>query len=77
MSSGVAYTLQIVGQKELDDASLAMCLECVQRPGRLADPGETLSATELCRLRADVRRDCGESCRRNGNGFLLNSYFLL
>ena len=29
MSSGVAYTLQIVGQKELDPtiASLAMCLE--------------------------------------------------
>ena len=51
MSSGVAYTLQIVGQKELDPtiASLAMCLESVF--SALAGwmiLGETLSATELC-----------------------------
>ena len=51
MSSGVAYTLQIVGQKELDPtiASLAMCLESVfsALSGWLI-LGETLSATELC-----------------------------
>ena len=51
MSSGVAYTLQIVGQKELDPtiASLAMCLESVfsALAGWLI-LGETLSATELC-----------------------------
>ena len=50
-SSGVAYTLQIVGQKELDPtiASLAMCLESVfsALAGWLI-LGETLSATELC-----------------------------
>ena len=51
MSSGVAYTLQIVGQKELDPtiASLAMCLESVfsALAGWLI-LGEALSATELC-----------------------------
>ena len=51
MSSGVAYTLQIVGQKALDPtiASLAMCLESVfsALAGWLI-LGETLSATELC-----------------------------
>lgn len=51
MSSGVAYTLQIVGQRELDPtiASLAMCLESVfsALAGWLI-LGETLSATELC-----------------------------
>ena len=51
MSSGVAYTLQIVGQKVLDPtiASLAMCLESVfsALAGWLI-LGETLSATELC-----------------------------
>ena len=51
MSSGVAYTLQIVGQKDLDPtiASLAMCLESVfsALAGWLI-LGETLSATELC-----------------------------
>ncbi len=51
MSSGVAYTLQIVGQKELDPtiASLAMCLESVfsALAGWLI-LGQTLSATELC-----------------------------
>ena len=51
MSSGVAYTLQIVGQKELDPtiASLAMCLESVfsALAGWLI-LGETLTATELC-----------------------------
>ena len=51
LSSGVAYTLQIVGQKELDPtiASLAMCLESVfsALAGWLI-LGETLSATELC-----------------------------
>ena len=51
MSSGVAYTLQLVGQKEHDPtiASLAMCLENVL--SALAGCqilGETLSATELC-----------------------------
>ena len=51
MSSGVAYTLQIVGQKELDPtiASLAMCLESVF--SALAGwiiLGQTLSVTELC-----------------------------
>lgn len=50
-SSGVAYTLQIVGQKELDPtiASLGMCLESVfsALAGWLI-LGETLSATELC-----------------------------
>ena len=42
MSSGVAYTLQIVGQKELDPTIASLCHvpgECVQRPGRLADFG--------------------------------------
>ena len=51
MSSGVAYTLQIVGQKALDPtiASLAMCLESVfsALAGWLI-LGETLSPTELC-----------------------------
>lgn len=51
MSSGVAYTLQIVGQKALDPtiASLAMCLESVfsALAGWLI-LGETLSAAELC-----------------------------
>ena len=51
MSSGVAYTLQIVGQKALDPtiASLAMCLESVfsALAGWLI-LGETLSTTELC-----------------------------
>ena len=51
MSSGVAYTLQIVGQKELDPtiASLAMCLESVfsALAGWLI-LGQTLSAAELC-----------------------------
>ena len=51
MSSGVAYTLQIVGQKELDPtiASLAMCLESVF--SALAGwiiLGQTLTVTELC-----------------------------
>ena len=50
MSSGVAYTLQIVGQKELDPtiASLAMCLESVfsALAGWLI-LGQTLSGTEL------------------------------
>lgn len=50
MSSGVAFTLQIVGQKELDPtiASLAMCLESVfsALAGWLI-LGQTLSATEL------------------------------
>ena len=50
MSSGVAYTLQIVGQQELDPtiASLAMCLESVFRA--LAGwiiLGQTLTGTEL------------------------------
>ena len=50
MSSGVAYTLQIVGQRELDPtiASLAMCLESVF--SALAGwiiLGQTLSGTEL------------------------------
>ena len=54
MSSGVAYTLQIVGQKELDPtiASLAMCLESVDSTDTTMAGwlilGETLSATELC-----------------------------
>lgn len=51
MSSGVAYTLQIVGQKQLDPtiASLAMCLESVfsALAGWIV-LGETLSPTELC-----------------------------
>ena len=51
LSSGVAYTLQIVGQKALDPtiASLAMCLESVfsALAGWLI-LGETLSTTELC-----------------------------
>ena len=51
MSCGVAYSLQIVGQKELDPtiASLAMCLESVfsALAGWLI-LGETRSATELC-----------------------------
>ena len=51
MSSGVAYTLQIVAQRDLDPtiASLAMCLESVfsALAGWLI-LGETLSATELC-----------------------------
>lgn len=50
MSSGVAYTLQIVGQKNLDPtiASLAMCLESVFSAiaGWLI-LGQTLSATEI------------------------------
>ena len=50
MSSGVAYTLQIVGQKDLDPtiASLAMCLESVfsALAGWLI-LHETLSPTEL------------------------------
>ena len=50
MSSGVAYTLQIVGQKELDPtiASLAMCLESVfsALAGWLL-LGQTLSGAEL------------------------------
>ena len=50
MSSGVAYTLQIVGQQELDPtiASLAMCLESVfsALAGWLV-LGQTLSDTEL------------------------------
>lgn len=50
MSSGVAFTLQIVGQKELDPtiASLAMCLESVfsALAGWLI-LGQTLSGTEL------------------------------
>lgn len=50
MSSGVGYTLQIVGQKELDPtiASLAMCLESVF--SALAGwiiLGQTLSGSEL------------------------------
>ena len=50
MSSGVAYTLQIVGQQELDPtiASLAMCLESVF--SALAGwiiLGQTLTGTEL------------------------------
>ena len=51
MSSGVAFTLQIVAQRDLDPtiASLAMCLESVfsALAGWLI-LGETLSATELC-----------------------------
>ena len=35
--------------------------ECVQRPGRLADPGRDALCHRAVRLRADVRRDCGES----------------
>ena len=50
MSSGVAYTLQIVGQKNLDPtiASLAMCMESVfsALAGWLI-LGQTLSAAEL------------------------------
>lgn len=50
LSSGVAYTLQIVGQKELDPtiASMAMCMESVF--SALADwliLGQTLSGVEL------------------------------
>ncbi len=50
MSSGVAYTLQIIGQRELDPtiASLAMCLESVFSAlagGLLL--GQTLSDAEL------------------------------
>ena len=41
-------------------ASLAMCLERVQRR-RLAIWARRSSATEAVRLRADVRRDCGEN----------------
>lgn len=50
MSSGVAYTLQIIGQRELDPtiASLAMCLESVfsALAGWLL-LGQTLSDAEL------------------------------
>ena len=50
MSSGVAYTLQIIGQRELDPtiASLAMCLESVfsALAGWLV-LGQTLSDSEL------------------------------
>ena len=50
MSSGVAYTLQIVGQKELDPtiASMAMCMESVfsALAGWLI-LGQTLSGVEL------------------------------
>ena len=74
MSSGVAYTLQIVGQKELDPtiASLAMCLESVfSASGRLADPGRDALCHRAVRLRTDVRRDCGESAAgETGNGCL-------
>lgn len=49
-SSGIAYTLQILGQKELDPtiASLAMCLESVfSALAGWVILGETLSPTEL------------------------------
>ena len=50
LSSGVAYTLQIVGQKELDPtiASMAMCMESVfsALAGWLI-LGQTLSGVEL------------------------------
>lgn len=50
LSSGVAYTLQIVGQKELDPtiASMAMCMESVfsALAGWLI-LGQTLSSVEL------------------------------
>lgn len=50
LSSGVAYTLQIVGQKDLDPtiASLAMCLESVwSAVGGWVALGQALSPTEL------------------------------
>lgn len=50
MSSGVAYTLQIIGQKGLDPtvASLIMCLESVfSAVGGWLFLGQTLSAREL------------------------------
>ena len=50
LSSGVAYTLQIVGQKNLDPAiaSLAMCLESVFGAlGGWAILGQTLSGREI------------------------------
>ena len=50
MSSGVAYTLQIVGQKALDPtiASLAMCLESVfSALAGWVILGQTLTAPEL------------------------------
>ena len=63
MSSGVAYTLQIVGQKALDPtiASLAMCLESVfSALAGWVILGQTLSAPELAGLRADVRGHRGQ-----------------
>ncbi|MDO4619393.1 MAG: DMT family transporter [Lachnospiraceae bacterium] len=50
MSSGVGYTLQIIGQKGLDPtiASLVMCLECVfSAVGGWMLLGQRLSAREL------------------------------
>ncbi len=50
MSSGVAYTLQILGQRDVNPAiaSLIMCLERVQRAGRLAAaPPESFHAGGL------------------------------
>ena len=62
LSSGVGYTLQIIGQRDLDPtiASLAMCLESVF--GALSGwllLGQSLTGVELTGLRADVRRHCG------------------
>ena len=59
MSSGVAYTLQIVGQKELDPHHRQpghVPGKRVQRAGGLADPGPDADAPRTGGLRADV---CG------------------
>ena len=58
MSSGVAYTLQILGQKELNPAiaSLIMCLESVfSALGGWLILHQRLSVREALRLRPDLR----------------------
>ena len=72
MSSGVAYTLQIVGQKALDPtiASLAMCLEKrVQRLGRLAELGRDAFHHRAVRLRPDVCRHRSQPAARTKRKF--------
>ena len=64
MSSGVglhAADRRPEGTGPDDCQSGDVSRECVQRPGRLADFGRDALCHRAVRLRADVRRDCGES----------------
>ena len=69
LSSGVGYTLQIVGQQNLDPtiASMAMCLESVfsALAGWLL-LRQTMSAPRAGGLRADVRRHRRRAAARTG-----------